>query len=139
MQRHVVRLIAALLTFAIAFLFATSLFLLGLRVDLSRRQPATFPDCMRNAPTSLERSRGSYKAKGTKEAAVGARVKHERVTVYSFLYAEKARLKDYRKRGGPKGGFVYFCEAVEKLQAWKGRGAKREAAWQEIKPPRPKK
>ena len=58
-------------------------------------------------------------------------------TVSSFLHAEKARLKDYRKPHGPRGGFVYFREAVEKLRTLKSRGSAREAAWLEIKPPKP--
>jgi hypothetical protein len=58
-------------------------------------------------------------------------------TVSSFLYSEKARLKDYRKRHGPRHGYVYFREAVERLRTLKCRGPAREAAWLEIKPPKP--
>lgn len=58
-------------------------------------------------------------------------------TVSSFVYAEKARLKDYRKRHGPRRGFAYLREAIEKLRTLKSRGSAREAAWLEIKPPKP--
>ena len=58
-------------------------------------------------------------------------------TVYSFLHAEKARLKDYRRQHGSRRGFVYFRGAVERLRTLKCRGPSREVAWLEIKPPKP--